>query len=311
MKKLLLLAVFCLCLSCSPCQAAYYTFRLIAPAENAGMRYATEDIYFSFALAKKNPDRLFISIYNRTEQPLRVDWAKASLIFGQKAQSLLPASQLRPDYNSYNAPAASNIPPGALLEESLFAESSLTLVRSSPVTVGGFGGRRYGWGGWVGFDDFYRVPGYIGWKIQPFFPKNETHPAWNGIVGYKFALFLPVTVNDTESNYRFDFEIISASADISPGVLGLFVTDRIEQEILQKPPSIEQGVLVLSLSKKSAAKRAGLLPGDNIIKIDDAEIRDAEDFFSLLNKKSAKETIKITFLRQNKEHSLPVKLGKA
>ena len=69
------------------------------------------------------------------------------------------------------------------------------MVRSAPIVTGGFGfgSLHRPWGGWLGFDDFYRIPGYSGWKIRPFFSLAGKEDE-GGLTGYKFAVFLPVTV---------------------------------------------------------------------------------------------------------------------
>jgi hypothetical protein len=315
MKKIvffIIVAAFIFSLRLPACSAAYYTFKLVAPAENHDMKYDTENVYFSFALAKKNPDRLVVALYNKTDKIITVDWGKTSLIFGQKAYNVLPGSQFNPEANMYSGLNPASIPPHTLFEENLFAEGSVTVVRSAPIVAGGFGFGSFHrpWGGWLGFDDFYRIPGHSGWKISPFFPSSGKDGEEN-LAGYRFAVFLPVTVKDVQTNYRFDFEIIKASEDVSPGVLGLSLTDRREQEILGKAAMPEKGVAVTGLSKKGAARKAGLLPGDNIIKVDGRAIDNTDEFVSLVNQKTAGEYITLAYLRGGEERAVKAKLGKA
>ncbi|MDR3349989.1 MAG: PDZ domain-containing protein [Acidaminococcales bacterium] len=312
MKKTLLFLVIVFSLKFSVCSAAYYTFKLVGPAENYDMKYDTENAYFSFALAKKNPDRLLVSIYNKTDGIITVDWGKTSLIFGQKAYNVLPGSQFSPDSNIYSGLNPASIPPHTLVEESLFAEGSITVINSAPIVTGGFGFGYFPrpWGGWLGFDDFYRIPGYSGWKVRPFFSAADEEAA-NNSVGYKFALFLPVIAKDAQTNYRFDFEIVRASEETSPGVLGLSLTDRRERAIWGEAARPAKGVEVVGLSRKGAAKKAGLLPGDNIIKIDGLAIDNTDEFVFYVNKKAAGESITITYLRGGAEYAATAKLGKA
>ncbi|MDR2007265.1 MAG: PDZ domain-containing protein [Acidaminococcales bacterium] len=312
MKKALFFLTVIFSLQFSTCSAAYYTFKLVGPAENSDMKYDTENVYFSFALAKKNPDRLLISLYNKTDEIITVDWGKTSLIFGQKAYNALPGSQLNPDSNIYSGLNPASVPPHTLFEESLFAEGSITMVRSAPIVTGGFGfgGFHRPWGGWLGFDDFYRIPGYSGWKIRPFFPAKGVDAGGN-LTGYRFAVFLPVTVKDVQTNYRFDFEITKVSEETSPGVLGLSLTDRRERAILGETAAPEKGVEITGLSRRSAAKKAGLLPGDNIIKIDGQAIDNTDEFVFYINRKAAGEVITLTYLRGGTEYAAKAKLGKA
>jgi hypothetical protein len=311
-KKTLFLLAVIFSLHFSICSAAYYTFKLAEPAESHDMKHDTENVYFSFALAKKNPDRLLVSIYNKTDEIITVDWGKTSLIFGKKACNVLPGSQLNPDSNIYSGLNPASVPPQTLFEESLFAEGSVTMVRSAPIVTGGFGfgSFRRPWGGWLGFDDFYRLPGYSGWKIRPFFALAGKGDE-GSLAGYRFAVFLPVTAKGVQTNYRFDFEIVKASEETSPGVLGISLTDRREREILGGAALPEKGVEVTGLSRRSAAKKAGLLPGDNIIKIDGIAIDNTDEFVFAVNQKIAGEAITLTYLRGGAQYDAKAKLGKA
>jgi hypothetical protein len=287
---------------------------MVEPTENANMKYADEQLYFSFALAKKNPDRILLSVYNRTGSVVTIDWGQSSFIFGNNAQTVLPGSQIKSANTSYSAPSLANVPSGTRLEEALFVSANVSLITAPPYIRGGFGFGGWGHRSWglLGFDDFFTQPSYSSLKIKPFFLASKNQAADITLTGYKFGLFLPVNIDGTQKNYRFLFEITATSTEISPGILGILTTDSKEQAILQtndKP--LDKGVLISALSAKSAAKKAGFLAGDVIIKIDGVEINDTNDFSLLLNQKKAKETLMITYLRAGKEYTLPVILNKA
>ncbi len=297
------------------CSAAYYTFKLADPVENYSMKYNGEDVYISFALPKKNPDRLFVSIYNKTGAPITVKWPTASLIFSGKAHRVLPASQNAAVTSLYAGARDTSIPPATALEEVLFAEGSISYEREPAGVNIGFGWGRWGggdWGGgWLGFDDFVTRPGWYGtWRVTPFFPAAKKDIEKANLLGQTLGIFLTLEINGKEESKRFDFAITEISTDKSPGSFGASVAGKEELTIKKNPKQIEKGVLIMALTKKSAAKDAGLLVGDNIIKVDATNINDIEDFVQTLNNKKAGETISITYLRDGKISAVTVKLKK-
>lgn len=313
MRALIILLSFLLYLGTTVCSAAYYTLKMINPAENYSLKYDDENIYASFAMAKKNPDRLFISIYNKTDEVIVVKWPETSLIFSGKAHTVLPATQIATGLNAYSGVKEVSIPPHTTLEESLFAEGSINYIREPVVVRGGLGGYRGwgGWGGWIGFDDFLVSQGNRGsWKTKPFFPNAKNDEDAAAVRGSSFGLFLPLTVSGKEITQRFEFLIDNVSPKQSPGSLGMMVADRTELDIIKKESSMQSGVLVMALAKKSAAKDAGILTDDNIIQIDGLTIENIEDFVKILNQKKAGENISLTLLRQDKQQTVTVKLKK-
>lgn len=290
------------------CSAAYYTFKMVEPIENHSLKYNDENVYISFGLAKKDPDRLFISIHNKTDEAITVKWLDTSLIFSAKAHMVLPGSQIAKGLNAYSGVKDAKIPPNTTLEESLFAEGSIIHTREPVVVSGGFGHYRR-WGGWVGFDDF--LGGWTDrWKVKPFFPTKKKDVEQFDLVGEILGVYLVLEMNEQQINKRFDFAIEQISTDQSPGSFGAIVADKDELAIKNEKTQIQNGVLIVALAKKSAAKDAGLQVDDNIIKIDGKDIENGEAFATLLNNKKAKDEIKVTYLRKGKENSTVVKLRK-
>lgn len=314
MKVFVLLIGIFFSFNFSICSAAYYTMKMVEPNENYSMKYDDENMLISFAMERKNPDRVLVSIYNRTDSPMTIKWSESSLIFSDKARSVLPGSQIATGMNVYSGIKDTKIPPHTSIEESIFAEGNIKYVRSSsPVTVQGGIGRSRGWGRprglSIGFDDIWFDRSGV-WKTVSFFPAPRTDIEKTNLLGNKLGVYLTLKINDQEYNKRFDFAIDKVTTDEVPGSLGLIVDDSYELTIMKKDHNIESGVLVVALSKKSPAKEAGLLVGDNIIKIGSSTINDIEDFVKYINNKKAKDIISITYIREGKEHKATIQLKK-
>jgi S1-C subfamily serine protease len=101
---------------------------------------------------------------------------------------------------------------------------------------------------------------------------------------------------------------------IKIGYLGI-VTDEISlpREIgAQLEPSQEQGLILLSVEKDTAAKKAGLLMGDIIVKFDDEPITDIHDLRrQLLKQDVIGKSVKIVIIRGEKKSELTVTPGEA
>jgi serine protease Do len=74
--------------------------------------------------------------------------------------------------------------------------------------------------------------------------------------------------------------------------------------------SHDKGALVKSVTKESAAEKAGLKAGDIITKIGDKKIEDADDVTTHLKKHKPGEKVAVTYLRDSKEHQATAELMK-
>lgn len=316
MKKRVLLFLLIFLLSPAVCQAAYYTVKMTAPTENYALRYEDDDIYVIFGMARKNPDRIFISIYNKTDSLISAKWDKSSIVLDNKAHRVLPASQLITGVSGMNSIASSSIPPNSSFDESLFAEGYIAFINEPVVLRGGIGfGHGWGgyrrWGGWAGYDDLIIKPGWYGsWRTKPFFPAKKADIEKKDPVGSVLSLYIPLLIKETETVKRFSFTVDYLSISESPGLLGISVADQKELGFMKKDLEIEKGVVIIDLSKKSPSKDAGLKENDNIIKINDTEINSLEDFYLLMKNKKAKEKILLTYLRNGKKQTATVTLKK-
>jgi len=87
-------------------------------------------------------------------------------------------------------------------------------------------------------------------------------------------------------------KILKAGGDIRAGWLGVFINT----PDLSKGP----GVTVLRVEQDSPARRAGLVPGDVLLKFDGSEIRDAMQFIQLVQNAPIGSRVKLDVSRQGR-----------
>ena len=69
---------------------------------------------------------------------------------------------------------------------------------------------------------------------------------------------------------------------------------------------VEDGVLVKSVNRDSAAEKAGIKAGDVIVKVDDTHISTSRDITMALRAAHGKKTVTVVVVRNKKEMTLPV-----
>jgi serine protease Do len=72
----------------------------------------------------------------------------------------------------------------------------------------------------------------------------------------------------------------------------------------------DQGVKVQSVTKESAAEKAGLKEGDIITKIDDTKIQDPDDLSAAIKKHKPGEKVTVSYMRDKKEVKVTAELTK-
>jgi serine protease Do len=116
------------------------------------------------------------------------------------------------------------------------------------------------------------------------------------------------------SKVRSISDQLAKDGAIKIGYLGI-VTDEISlpSEIgAQLEPNQEEGLIILSVEKDSAAKKAGLLMGDIIVKFDDEPITDIHDLRrQLLKQDVIGKSVKIVIIRGEKKSELTLNPGEA
>ncbi len=74
---------------------------------------------------------------------------------------------------------------------------------------------------------------------------------------------------------------------------------------------VKEGVLVKSVTRNSAAEKAGIKAGDVIVKVDDTNVSSTHDISSALRQLRSKRTFTVTVVRNRKEMPLTVTLESA
>ena len=77
---------------------------------------------------------------------------------------------------------------------------------------------------------------------------------------------------------------------------------------LSKEYDIPEGVYIAEVDEFSAAEKAGLKPGDVIVKIDGKDTKTYDKLSAVLNTKTSGDTIKVTFIRDDKTKTTDVSL---
>jgi S1-C subfamily serine protease len=92
--------------------------------------------------------------------------------------------------------------------------------------------------------------------------------------------------------------------------LGIFAYDKNVIPYLDSKIKFETGIYVAQISMDSPAFNSGLEIGDVITKIDELKLEKMSDLREYIYSKNIGDTVKLTFIRNNKEKNLDVKLGK-
>ncbi len=91
---------------------------------------------------------------------------------------------------------------------------------------------------------------------------------------------------------------------------GIFAYDKNVIPYLDSGLNFSQGVYVAQISADGPSYTSGLKIGDIITKIDDKTINKMSQLRSYIYTKKVGDDVKLTILRNNKERSISIKLGK-
>lgn len=96
------------------------------------------------------------------------------------------------------------------------------------------------------------------------------------------------------------------------GISMLDISDQyyLWQNGISVPENIDKGVAILEVVKDSPAQSAGLQKGDIIVKLNDKDISSLAEFRYELYKNKPNDKIKITYIRDGKENTTDLTLGK-
>jgi S1-C subfamily serine protease len=134
------------------------------------------------------------------------------------------------------------------------------------------------------------------------------------MIGLNAAYFSSRGIAIRASKVRNISDQLAKDGAIKIAYLGI-VTDEISlpNEVgAQLEPSQKEGLILLSVEKDSAAKKAGLLMGDIIVKFDDEPITDIHDLRrQLLKQDIIGKSVKIVIIRGEKKSELTLTPGEA
>ncbi len=125
------------------------------------------------------------------------------------------------------------------------------------------------------------------------------------IEGMGFAIPIEYAMNHIESlenGKKIEWPVLGI------GMINVTDTGTLYKNDLTVDKNINEGVVVASITKGSAADKAGLEKGDVIIKVDDNKTKDSAYLRYQLYQHSAGETMKVTIIRNGKEKTINIKL---
>jgi serine protease Do len=104
-------------------------------------------------------------------------------------------------------------------------------------------------------------------------------------------------------------EVIRGYQPIRPwlGIIGLSLTEEISR-YYDLPP--EHGVLVTKVMEESPARRAGIMVGDILLRLDSATIYNIEDLLKEINNRKIGDSVRLTVFREGREQSFRAILSK-
>ena len=123
--------------------------------------------------------------------------------------------------------------------------------------------------------------------------------AGTGIEGVSFA----IPINDTIDIYK---ELIE-NGKIARPFVGISGIDLDEATAIRN--GLTKGIYVSSVISGSSAEKAGLEPGDVIVKFDDKNVETMDELNSIKDTKKIGDKVDITFYRKNNEKTITITLG--
>ncbi len=110
-------------------------------------------------------------------------------------------------------------------------------------------------------------------------------------------------------------EVLANGGKIERPLLGIQLLDindtwQLYRNGIEVPDEVESGIVVVAISENSGAAKSGLQKGDIIVKINDAEIKNAAYLKYLLFKYKPGDEVEITYYRNGKFNKTLVKLTK-
>lgn len=109
--------------------------------------------------------------------------------------------------------------------------------------------------------------------------------------------------------FAIPIDEVKAKLDIlSKQKVSLGIRVKNVDKALSKEYDIPEGIYIAEVDEFSAAEKAGLKPGDVIVKIDGKDTKTFDKLSAVLNTKTSGDTIKLTFIRDDKTKTTDVSL---
>nr|MBF6608967.1 trypsin-like peptidase domain-containing protein [Flavobacterium sp.] len=121
-------------------------------------------------------------------------------------------------------------------------------------------------------------------------------------VGYSFAVPSNIT--------RKIIEDIMEFGNVQRAIIGIEGAELNSAISKELDLNLTQGFYVNKVNKNSGAEKAGLTKGDVIVKLDNVAIYSFADFSGYINTKRPNDVVNVTYIRDGKTYSAPVKLIK-
>ncbi len=125
------------------------------------------------------------------------------------------------------------------------------------------------------------------------------------IIPYAHGIGFAIPINMAK---KCTGEMIREGISVRPwlGIVGLSLNEEVAG-YYDLP--LDQGIFVTKAVDGSPAQRAGIIMGDIILRIDDAEVHSIEDLLNVIHERKVREKVRITVFRRSFEQSFEVTLG--
>lgn len=146
-------------------------------------------------------------------------------------------------------------------------------------------------------------------------PGNSGGPLINSrgeVIGINTAKFGGSTGEASIEGIGFAIPINQAKqklGELSKPILRIGIKGRVIDENLSRNLNMPQGIYVVEVEEFSNAERAGIRPGDVIVKFDGKDVKTFDDVNEIKSKHQVGDTIKVVVSREGKERTLDMVLN--
>lgn len=277
---IMLLAIFIISCGNIVNASSYYTVSMTSPSQSKSLQYSDDYIEIIFPIPIKEIKHIPFILYNKTFEPIKIDWNQVSIITPNNTSLKIYHSGLKYiDIHDGKAMDLGMIPPKTKLNDFVGLPNNLTYVGS-----------------------------YVGWIEKYMFPTwfNDSQP----LVNNDFGLFLPLEVNGQTKYYTFMFSIDKVSKEWDrKAFLGIATVSKEFAELANLKAKWDSGLYITGISQNSPAQSAGLQVSDILLSMDNNDISSTDQFYSLLESHSPGDTSHLTIFRNGNVIQIDVVLS--